>query len=60
MIATPLEGEILNGFRLRLEEAAAISDVLVDELVALAAGASPPSPQSLLGAIKSKTGDQSV
>lgn len=59
-MATPLEGEIFNGFRLRLAEAAAISDVLVDELVVLAASASPPSPQSLLGAIKSKTGEQSV
>jgi hypothetical protein len=60
MMATPLEGEILNGFRQRLEEAAAISDALVDELVTLAASVAAPSPQSLLGVIKSNTGEQPV
>jgi hypothetical protein len=59
-MATPLEDQILRGFRLRLEEATAVPNELVDALVSLAGGTSAPSPHALLGAIKSKTGEQSV
>lgn len=59
-MATPLEDEILRGFRLRLEEATAVPNELVEGLMSLVGGTSAPSPQALLGAIKSKTGEQSV
>ncbi len=59
-MVTPLEDEILKGFRRRLEEASVVPNELVDELVSLAGGASAPSPQALLGAIRSKAGEQPV
>lgn len=59
-MAAPLEDQILNGFRLRLEESRAVPRELVDDLVSLAGSERACSPEAFLGAIKSKTGEQSV
>lgn len=59
-MATPLEDEILKGLRRRLEDATAVPNELVDELMSMAGSATPPNPQTLLGAIKGKTGEQPV
>lgn len=59
-MATPLEDQILNGFRLRLEESPAVPTELVDELVSLVGRQSASNPEAFLAAIKTKAGEQSV
>lgn len=59
-MATPLEDQILHGFRRRLEESSAVPTELVDALLSLVGRESASSHEALLSAIKTKTGDHSV
>lgn len=59
-MATPLEEQILIGFRVRLEESGMVPTELVDELVSLASPGNGSSAESFLIAIKTKTGEQPI
>jgi hypothetical protein len=59
-MATPLETQILDDFRRRLDESPSVPPALLDKLAALVAKDKAPTADAVMAAIKANVGDRPV